>query len=323
MRKFEPVRQKWYPVLSKDRRPRRSWSVSVASISVGQALALLTALLAFPLSAAAETVRLGERWYEIALPAQPEGAPLILALHGGGGDPDQFASASGFARAATRAGFAVVFPAGSGRRSERFLTWNGGYCCGYAAREGVDDIGFLEEVIRDAASRFGVNGTGVYLAGMSNGSIMVETFAAKKPGMVRAVAGVAGTMDTRRNRVQGKVPALIIHGTADANVPFDGGQGDSSRTRTDFASVASVVTAFLAPWGGVLAETSRTIDRRDDGTSVIVTDYQTGGRVVLRLMTVEGGAHHWPGGRKARMAEGKTQEIDANTEILRFFAANP
>jgi polyhydroxybutyrate depolymerase len=284
--------------------------------------ALLIALFTFPLSAAAETVRLGERWYDIELPANPNGAPLILALHGGGGDPDQFASASGFARAATRAGFAVAFPAGSGRRGDRLLTWNGGYCCGYAARKGVDDSGFLEAVIKDAVDRFGVGRTGVYLTGMSNGSIMVETFAAKNPGMVRAVAGVSGTLDTRRTRVQGKVPALIIHGTADANVPYDGGQGDSSLTRTDFASVASVVKAFLAPWGSVLAETSRTIDRKDDGTSVIVTDYQKGGRVVLRLMTVEGGAHHWPGGRKARMAEGKTQEIDANTEILRFFAAN-
>jgi polyhydroxybutyrate depolymerase len=284
---------------------------------------LLIALLSLPVSVAAETVRLGERYYDIELPVNPDGAPLILALHGGGGDPGQFASASGFARAATRAGFAVAFPAGSGRRGDRLLTWNGGYCCGYAARKGVDDSGFLKAVIKDATDRFGVNGTGVYLTGMSNGSIMVETFAAKNPGMVRAVAGVSGTLDTRRTRVQGKVPALIIHGTADANVPYDGGQGDSSLTRTDFASVASVVKAFLAPWGGVLAETSRTIDRKDDGTSVIVTDYQKGGRVVLRLMTVEGGAHHWPGGRKARMAEGKTQEIDANTEILRFFAANP
>ena len=78
-------------------------------------LALLIALLTFPLSAVAETVRLGERWYEIALPAQPEGAPLILALHGGGGSPDSFAKASGLARAATRAGFAVAFPAVVGR----------------------------------------------------------------------------------------------------------------------------------------------------------------------------------------------------------------
>ena len=285
-------------------------------------IVLLIALL-FAQPLAAETVRLGDRWYEIELPANANGAPLILALHGGGGDPDQFASASGLARAATRAGFAVAFPAGTGRRGERLLTWNGGYCCGSAARNGIDDIGFLKAVIKDAADRFGVDGSGVYLTGMSNGSILSETFAAKNPGMVRAVAGVSGTMDTSRTRVQGKVPALIIHGTADTMVPYEGGKGDTSLTRTNFASVASVVKAFLAPWGGVLAETSRTIDRKDDGTSVIVTDYQKGGRVVLRLMKVEGGAHHWPGGRKARLSEGKTQEIDANTEILRFFAANP
>ncbi len=271
----------------------------------------------------AETVHLGDRFYDIELPANPKGAPLILALHGGGGDPDQFASASGLARAATRAGFAVAFPAGSGRRGEHLLTWNGGYCCGYAARNGVDDLGFLKAVITDAASRFGVDGTGVYLTGMSNGSIMSETFAAKNPGLVRAVAGVSGTMDTSHTRVLGQVPALIINGTADPMVPYTGGQGDSSLTRTDFASVASVVKAFLAPWGGVLAETSRTIDSKDDGTSVIVTNYQKRGLVVLRLMTVKGGAHHWPGGRKKRLTEGKTQEIDANTEILRFFAANP
>lgn len=286
-------------------------------------IVLLLVLLGFSPPASAETIRLGDRWYDIELPAEPKGAPLILALHGGGGDPVQYASVSGLARAANRAGFAVAFPAGTGRRGERLLTWNGGYCCGSAARKGVDDLGFLKEVIEDASRRFGVDGTGVYLTGMSNGSIMSETFAAKNPGLVRAVAGVSGTMDTSRIRVQGKIPALIIHGTADTMVPYEGGQGDTSLTRTDFASVASVVQSFLAPWGGVLAETTRNIDRKDDGTSVVVTDYQKGGRVVLRLMTIKGGAHHWPGGRKARLSEGKTQEIDANTEILRFFAANP
>lgn len=285
-------------------------------------LAFLIALLLLPFTAAAETVRLGDRWYEIYLPARASGAPLILALHGGGGGPDQFATASGLARAATRQGFAVAFPAGSGRWGDRLLTWNGGYCCGYAARAGIDDIGFLEQVIADAAQRFGVDGSRVFLTGMSNGSIMAETFAARNPSRVRAVAGVAGTMDTSRNRLQGKVPALIIHGTADPMVPYEGGQGDSSLTRTDFSSVASVVRAFKAPWGA-LSDSSRRIDRKDDGTAVVVTDYSTGGRVVVRLITVEGGTHHWPGGRKARLTEGKTQEIDANTEILRFFAKQP
>jgi polyhydroxybutyrate depolymerase len=286
------------------------------------ALTLGLAVLTLASPAAAEAIRLGDRWYDIALPANPEGAPLILALHGGGGDPNQFASASGLGRAATAKGYAVAFPAGTGRRGERLLTWNGGYCCGYASRKGVDDIGFLRQVITDAAARFGVDGTGVYLTGMSNGSIMAETFAAKNPALVRAIAGVSGTMDTRQVKVKGPVPILIIHGTADTMVPFEGGQGDNSLTRTDFASVASVVDAFLAPWGNT-SQTSRSIDRRDDGTSVTVTDHRKDGATVLRLIAIEGGAHHWPGGRKARLTEGKTQEIDANTEILQFFAANP
>jgi polyhydroxybutyrate depolymerase len=277
-------------------------------------------LFCFALPATAETVRLGERFYDITLPADPEGAPLILALHGGGGGPGQFAKASGLGAAGARAGYAVAFPAGSGRREDILLTWNGGYCCGAAARQGVDDQAFLAAVIADATTRYGLDPERVYITGMSNGSIMAETFAARNPDLIRAVAGVAGTMDTGRTRVAGQVPLLIIHGTADTMVPYAGGQGDTSLTRTDFSSVASVAEAFLAPWGGGLTRTDRKIDRRDDGTSVSVSDYAKGGAVVLRLMTVEGGAHHWPGGRKARLDSGKTQEIDANAEILRFFS---
>jgi polyhydroxybutyrate depolymerase len=187
-------------------------------------LALLIAVLAHASPSTAEPVRLGDRWYEIELPANPRGASLILALHGGGGDPDQFAGSTGLATAATRAGYAIAFPAGSGRRENRLLTWNGGYCCGLAARNGVDDTGFLKQVIADAANRFGVDGRDVYLTGMSNGAIMAETFTAQNPDLVRVVAGVSGTMDTRSTRVLGMVPALIIHGTADAMVPYREGR---------------------------------------------------------------------------------------------------
>jgi len=286
-------------------------------------LYLALALISLALPIQAETVTLGDRFYEVELPAKPQGAPLILALHGGGGTPDQFARTSGLGRVAAKAGYVVIFPAGTGRRGDRLLTWNGGYCCGAAARTGVDDAGFLRAVIADAQTRYGIDPERVYITGMSNGSIMSETFAAENPDLIRALAGVSGTMDTNATKVQGRVPALIIHGTADAMVPYGGGRGERAITRTDFASVASVVGAFLAPWGQGVSQTATTIDRRDDGTSVTVLDHRKSGKVVLRLMTVTGGAHVWPGGRKARLDEGKTEEIDANTEILRFFALYP
>ena len=295
----------------------------LARIQTGRALALwafaLLLILMLPAGADGQRVQLGDRFYVIHLPARPAGAPMILALHGGGGDPAQFASASGLGQAATAKGYAVVFPAGTSRRGrDRLLTWNGGYCCGYAARSGVDDAAFLALVIDDASDRFGLSDR-VFLTGMSNGAILAETFAAKNPDLVAAVAGVAGTMDTNRTRVSGPVPLLVIHGTADSMVPYTGGVGEDSLTRTDFSSVDQVTGAFHAAQPGPLAKTTRQIDRADDGTSVRVTDWSDGPSLRVRLITIEGGAHHWPGRRKARLDKGKTQEIAATEEILRFF----
>jgi polyhydroxybutyrate depolymerase len=281
---------------------------------------LVLLLLVLPLRAE-ERVDLDDRFYLIDLPAQPDGAPLILALHGGGGDPAQFAAASGLGAEAAARGYAVIFPAGTSRRGgARLLTWNGGYCCGYAARRGVEDEAFLKAVIADAVARYGLDGNRVFITGMSNGSILAETFAARNPRQIRAVAGIAGTMEAGRVRLRGPVPALVIHGTADAMVPYAGGVGEDSLTRTDFASVADVVQAFLARWPGPLARTDRRVDAvPDDGTSLVVTDWREGGRLRLRLITVEGGAHHWPGGSKARLSTGKTREVRANAAILDFF----
>jgi polyhydroxybutyrate depolymerase len=91
--------------------------------------ALLFALFFAP-PLAAETVRLGDRYYDITRPADPQGAPLILVLHGGGGNPDRTARLTGFTGPAVRKGYAVVYPAGTGRR---LLSWNAGYCCASAS----------------------------------------------------------------------------------------------------------------------------------------------------------------------------------------------
>ena len=108
-------------------------------------LLIVLILLVSPAAAETQKVSLGDRFYLIDLPGTLRGAPMILALHGGGGNPEQFATASGLGPVATRAGYAVIFPAGTGRRGDRLLTWNGGYCCAYAARSGVDDIAFLTQ----------------------------------------------------------------------------------------------------------------------------------------------------------------------------------
>ncbi len=268
-----------------------------------------------------QEVRLGNRFYFIDLPARPVGAPVILGLHGGGGNPSQFARNSGLSIAANAAGYAVIYPAGSGRLG--LLTWNGGYCCAYAAQKGVDDITFLDAVIKDAAQRFRLDPRRVYLTGMSNGSLMAEAYAASRPRAVKAVAGVSGTMDLKTFPVKGPVPLLHIHGTADINVPFDGGVGTGGHTDTSFTAAADVVAAFRAAFKADLTPVTRTIDPAEDGMQVIETTWAKAGKPVVRLMMIEGGGHVWPGGRRAEGQGGGTLDIKANTELLRFFAEHP
>ena len=101
-----------------------------------------------------------------------------------------------------------------------------------------------------------------------------------------------------------------------------GGRGDRSLTRTAFAPVAEVEAAFLRPFP-MLARTERIIDPAPDGMRTVETNYTDAqGRVQVRILTVEGGGHAWPGSLRATR-HGGTRDIDATAEVLRFFAQHP
>lgn len=286
-------------------------------------LLLILTILTTP--AAAQTLREVRfpdgRFYLIALPEGVAKPPLILALHGGGGDPRQFARDSGLVARGVQAGFAVAFPAGTSRRGgDRLLVWNTGYCCGHAPGAGVDDVGFLTRVADDAARRFGADGRRLFLTGMSNGAMMAQAFAATLPARTAAVASVGGTLDLGAFPVRGRVAILHVHGTEDRNVPYAGGVGDKSVAGVDFTAVATMMDAFRAPWGRLSAHES-VIDPAEDGMQTRLTEWRgPGGKVRVALMTVVGGGHDWPGGRRSDR-RGATRDIDASAEAIRFFRA--
>jgi len=75
-------------------------------------------------------------------------------------------------RLADREGFVAVYPAGTGVFRARLLTWNAGGCCGYARERGVDDVGFVVNLLEAIAERAPVDATRVYATGLSNGAMM-------------------------------------------------------------------------------------------------------------------------------------------------------
>jgi polyhydroxybutyrate depolymerase len=270
--------------------------------------------------AANETVTFSDgRNYNISLPNGVENPPLILVLHGGGGNPNQIETDSGMTAKAMRAGFAVAYPAGSGRG--RLLTWNAVYCCAYAMAQRIDDVAFLDRVVADAATRFGTDVTRTYVTGMSNGGMMAETYAAKRPGKVRAVASVAGTMDTRHVRVKGAMPLLHIHGTLDQHVSYEGGYGPDSKVKVNFSAVEDVVAVFVNAFGK-LSPSQSVLDPANDGMQVERVAYtDNSGHEQVVLLRVVGGDHDWPGGKRSDR-QGATRDINASNEILKFFRAH-
>ena len=96
-----------------------------------------------------------ERRYRVHVPPGHDAAnstPVIIAFHGGGGNPESMVRLSGLSEKVDEAGFIVVYPYGSGRLAERFLTFNGGGCCGYAVERKIDDVGFTRALLDDLAT---------------------------------------------------------------------------------------------------------------------------------------------------------------------------
>lgn len=279
-------------------------------------LALMLVLSVQPLSAEEMRVDLGGRFYLIDLPDHPSGA-IIVALHAAARSPEDMRATTGLSPRALAKGYAVIYPQATG--GAKRSAWNGLYCCGDAQVNQVNDIGFLDKVIADAVARFSLSPDRVYLTGMSNGAVMAQTYALRRAGRVKAVAGVAGTVDLTRTPARA-VPLLHIHGTLDTMVPYYKGFG-TKHLNTRFTPVEVQMTAMVAAFGGLTAS-SRNIGQSQDGTSVVEDNYtDAAGVTQVRLLTVIGGQHVWP--EPGRRGVGNTQLISATDEILRFFADHP
>ncbi|MBX3143247.1 MAG: hypothetical protein KF813_05805 [Trueperaceae bacterium] len=191
-----------------------------------------------------------ERTYHVLVPTQAaRGAPLpvLLAFHGGGGNPDQFRRQVGLDELAEREGVVVVYPAGTGRGQRNLLTWNAGVgCCAYARDANVDDVGFVLALLTDLSNRLRIDDARIYATGHSNGAGMVYRLAAQAPGVLAAIAPVAGaSMGIDRSLAQ-PIPLLHIHSVDDPRALYLGGL--NLDTGTDTPHEHSPVPNELAFW---------------------------------------------------------------------------
>jgi polyhydroxybutyrate depolymerase len=215
--------------------------------------------------------------------------PAILLLHGRGMSATIVASLFGLQAEADRLGFVAVFPNGS--------AYSGGICCAWNGRDDSplwgmqgrpDDVAFISGLMDLLIAKYAVDPDRISVAGFSNGSVMTGRLACELSDRIAAVAMDADARDDSACDLQRPLSILAIHGTANVE-PYQGGLGSLGLLEPSEAEVSAFWSTYDGCGAGpAVSAVSSTVELQS------YTQCQEGTEV--RLYTVQGGAHCWPGG---------------------------
>jgi polyhydroxybutyrate depolymerase len=232
------------------------------------------------------------RAYRLFVPPGYDGharLPLVLDLHGSGGNAAGQARNSGLETVSGTERFIVATLEGENNR------WNVPVQAGRA-----DDVAYVSDVIDHVAARVCTDLSRVYMTGFSGGARMTSLAACKLGSRLAAVAPVSGLRwpapcDGRA------VPVLTFHGLADPQNPYDGhaaGRG---------AEWEESVPDALAGWarhngckGDAILE--------DPAGPLSTMRYDGCGDAEVRMIRIDGLGHTWT----------KT-EVDTTGVMWQFF----
>jgi polyhydroxybutyrate depolymerase len=255
--------------------------------------------------------------------------PVVLALHGGGGNSQQMERYTRFNDLAAREGFLVVYPEAVDGN------WNDGRGIEgvRAQQENIDDVKFVRTIVDRISKDHKIDRSRVYCTGISNGAFMSHRLAAEASDLIAAIAPVVGGMApamARKFHPDNPVSVLIIQGDADPLVPIHGGTVGfrRGRKRGEVIPTEETISLYVRRNGNQGEPIVTTLDRDEkDGTSVEIRKYADGlGGVKTQVYIVRNGGHTWAG-RPLYLPEmliGKaSQEFSATEMIWDFFKSCP
>ncbi len=274
-----------------------------------------------PLTPLRESILAGEytRTYALYRPTgwdKLKNMPLVLLLHGSGGDAEKMEQLTGFIAIAEREKFILAYPEGMNQQ------WNDGR----GRNEEINDVGFIRTLIDFLVMEYKIDSNKVYVAGMSNGGSMSIRLACELADKIAAVAAVASTVDSAIDancQTTKPIPIMLIIGDKDKLVPVNGGIVPRLPKST-ILSHQAIVEKWARRDGCNLQPAITSLpELKHDATTVTKRVYSGGKNNTEVISYVIGnGGHTWPGGYQylPSMLVGKTtQDLNASEVIWEFF----
>ncbi len=250
-----------------------------------------------------------DRYYYIQL-AHPEAEGLssvLFNLHGYGSNALEQMNYTNFNNLANTKenNFILIHPQGAPLNTVLTSSsshWNSG---GWTIGSTVDDVDFIDTIIKLVSQKYNLNQDRIYSTGMSNGGFMSYHLACNLSSKIAAIASVTGSMSKETYEdcnPTHSTSILQVHGTIDATVPFEGNSALGMRSINDVMDYWKLYDACdIEPISIVTDYFDIEISVQHDTYLNCLNDVQ------VELYKIEGMGHRWP--NKQRYGISATEKI--------------
>lgn len=156
------------------------------------------------------------RSYHLRAPDNWDGVtplPVMLHFHGWGRQGDLVVNHGRISASTRKRGVLLLAPNGRGR------TWD-------FWRSGSDDVAFAAAVIDDAAKRFPIDRSQIFISGYSFGAGMAWRYVCDNGNEVAALFAVSGTINQRETCAEAPREVRHVHGLTDNVMDYPMGDND-------------------------------------------------------------------------------------------------
>ncbi len=157
----------------------------------------------------------GERSYHARLPDGWDGTsplPVLIHFHGWARQGPLVMRHRRIAGATRKRGVLLLAPNG---RNRSWSFWS----------KDSADVPFASDVLADAAKRWPIDRSRIYVSGYSYGSAMAWRFACEAGEGIAALLAIAGTVPDQSEDCQAPIAVRHVHGTRDTVMDFPFGEG--------------------------------------------------------------------------------------------------
>ncbi len=255
------------------------------------------------------------REFRLHLPSRYNGVqrlPLLLVFHGSSASASVIERETSVDELADSLGIIVVYPEGLHRG------WNIGECCRYSFMQHVNETAFVAALLDYLESGLSVDSTRIFATGYSDGGTLSFLLACNLSTRITAVAAVSATLfdPLPACSVSRPVPVVIIHGTGDTHIPYNGQRGGNANFRMKHQTLsAPQVTQF---W--IERDKCREAARTARSGRVLRSEYDCPHGASVLFYTIYGGEHGWPGGGRGWIFSPlPPSDMNATDSIVTFF----